>query len=131
MALKVTCHEGEGYLPVEIIGLWETFDAKHAIDEIRDEADRRGQTRLFIDVHHVVPPESELTRFLTGEHAARCWPHPFKTAVVMTRELFNGFAETVAVNRGADFRVFFEREAALEWLCPRSNQTDADDGPAG
>ena len=41
---------------------------------------------------------------------------PFRVAALGKPENVDHFAETVAVNRGAHFKVFTEEAAALEWL---------------
>ena len=56
MALDLKYHNEAGYLTVEISGQWELNDAKQAIEAIRDEANKREQTRLFLDLHNFTPP---------------------------------------------------------------------------
>ena len=116
MALDVRYHNETGYLAVEVSGLWEQNDAEQAIEAIRDEADKREQTRLFLDLRNFTPPKSRMTRFFTGEHIAKHWGRPFRVAGLWTPEFYDGFAETVAVNRSATIKVFIEKEKALEWL---------------
>jgi hypothetical protein len=124
MNIALFFREGPGCLGVEASGEWTTSDAIQAIETIRAEADRRGLTRLLVDMRKLSEPHSEMTRYFTGEHIAKAWPHPFRTAVVLKREIYNRFAENTAKNRGAQVSVFFEEEAALDWLLkedPRPN----------
>ena len=128
MTLQATYAEGPGYLMAEVGGRWEEQDAKQTIVAIHEEASKRGQTRIFLDLLGFMPPRSDLTRFFTGEHVAKHWGYPFRVAVLSSRELYTGFAETVALNRGASIRVFFGKEQALEWLLNESDKRDAGDG---
>jgi hypothetical protein len=130
MPLELEYRDGAGYLTVEVSGRWEEEEAKQAIGAIRDEANRRKQTRLFLDMRGLAPPTSDMTRYFTGEHIAKHWGHPFRTAALWRQESYSGLAETAALNRGASILVFFEKEAALEWLLKGANKMDAGDGSA-
>ena len=128
MKLQTTFDEGPGYLIVEVTGQWDDGGAKKSIDAIRDEAIRRNQTRILIDTRGLLLPRNDMTHFFTGEYVAKILSHPFKLAAIATRELYGGsFAETVALNRGANVLTFFEKEEALEWLL-KGSKTDAGDG---
>ena len=116
MAIDVRYYGETGYLGVEVFGQWEQGDAEQAIEAIRDEANKREEIRLFLDLRNLAPPRSGLTRFFTGEHVAKHWGHPLKIAALWKPEHYDGFAETVAKNRGVRIKVFFEKEVALEWL---------------
>jgi hypothetical protein len=117
MTLKTTFDEGPGYLIAEVRGQWDKEDAEKIIDAIRDEAIKRSQTRILIDTRGLMLPRSGMTYFFTGEYIAKVLGHPFKLASLATRELHgNGFAENVALNRGANVLTFFEKDEALEWL---------------
>jgi len=116
IGMELSYYEVSGCLGVEMSGAWREAAMKQAIEAIRDEAIKRISTRLLIDARKVSHPDNEMTRFFTGMYIAKTWGHPFKAAVVASPEVYNGFAEQVAVNRFATFEVFFEEEKALEWL---------------
>lgn len=129
MALKIKYHNKAKYLAVEVSGQWEQYDARKAIESIRDAANKRKQTRLFLDSRSLEPSKSEMTRFFVGEYIAKHWGHPFRAAVLrLPKSYFGGFVETVAVNRAASIKVFFEKEEALEWLLEKSNKKNTGDG---
>ena len=125
MSIELSYRQEPSYLFVELSGTWTTDDAKRAIEAIRSEADKRGLTRLLIDCRKFSKPDTEMTRFFTGEHIALIWGHPFKSVGVVRPEIYNGFAETVAINRGANVKAFFEEEEALEWLLEDSKKPGA------
>ena len=128
MMLPITYDEGPGYLLAEVRGQWDEKDAEQTIDAIRDEAIQRSQTRILLDVCGLVPPRSRMMLFFAGEYIAKVLGHPFKLAALATRELYeDGFAETVAVNRGASILTFFEKEEALEWLLKGSDTAHSAD----
>jgi len=47
---------------------------------------------------------------------SKYWGAKIQVASVVAESLINFAAETVAVNRGANFKVFSEMAPALEWL---------------
>ena len=128
MIQGIRFHTEMGYLTVEVDGQWDLRDAEHVIESIRDEARKRGQTRIFLDLHNFLPPESIMTRYFTGEYIAEHWGYPFRIAALWSREYYDGLAVSVAVNRGAIFQVFFVKEKALEWLLKESNKMDSGNG---
>ena len=129
MTLQTTFDEGPGYLIAEVKGPWDQEEAEKIIDAIRDEAIKRNQTRILIDTRGLTTPKSSMTEFFTGEYVAKVLGYPFKLASLATREIYgDGFAETVALNRGASVLTFFDKDEALEWLLKESNETDAGDG---
>jgi hypothetical protein len=128
MAMEISCRQGPGYLIVEVSGQWTVDDLDQQDDVIRDEAEKHGLTRLFINARNLSQPDTEMTRFSAGAYVAKFWPQPFRTAVLYKPELITRFGETVAVNRGAALTVFSDRKAALRWLLQGPIQPDADDG---
>ena len=110
MSMATVYSEGPGYLIAEVSGQWEEHDAERTIKTTRDEANKRNLTRLFIDLRNLKPPRDGTTRFFTGESIANHWGQPFRTAVIWIPGYFDGFAETVAVNRAATIKVFFEKD---------------------
>ncbi len=64
----------------------------------------------------------DIDRFFLGKEAALSFgPQSpldtlIKLAILASKEIYTGFAEMVAKNRGALITVFFEKSEALEWL---------------
>jgi hypothetical protein len=114
--MEVRYKECPGYLLVKVYGQWEELDAKEEIEALREEANKRGITRLLLDVRSMTAPESQAIRFATGEHIAKIWPPPFKVVALADPELKDGFTENVAVTRGAVFTVVTDEAAAIHWL---------------
>ena len=116
MKIKVSLEEGQGFLIIRAFGKWVLEDVKREMDNVRDEANRRGLTRLFLDMREMLPPDGEMTRYYTGIYIATVWCPPFKVVALAKPEMINKFGENVAVNRGANFAVFSDEKTALEWL---------------
>ena len=121
MTIVLRYEERAGHLIVAACGQWTEMAVKQAIEDLRDEANKRDFIRIFLDLRELLPPASEMTRFLAGEHAAKIWRPPFKVDAIARPERINKFTENVAVNRGATLAVFSEEAAALEWLLEGSN----------
>jgi hypothetical protein len=116
MSVQLSFRAEQDYLFVIGTGRWTTRDAQEAIDSIYVELERRKFTRLLVDVRELSKPDHEMTRFFTGDHWANVFGEPFKAAFIMLPDVYNGFGETVAVNRGAALKVFLNEVSAVEWL---------------
>jgi len=115
MSIKISFKDEDGYLNVHASGQWD-LKSKNKIDIIRDEADRRGFNKIFLDIRDISKPETEMIRFETGKEMAKVWKQRFRVAILGRHEMINRFAETVAKNRGALVTIFTEESEALEWL---------------
>jgi len=116
MSIEVSFQRETNYLFVKARGEWTEENMREAMEAIRNEATKEGLTHLLLDLREIPRPDNEMTRYFTGEHCARILCPPFKSAVLAMPEVYNKFAESVAVGRGAIVKVFFEKEGALEWL---------------
>jgi hypothetical protein len=123
--------ERSGYLLAEARCMWSKDNAKRLIDETKSEADKRGYKRILFDLRHWSHPNTEMTRFWSGEHLANVMRGSFKVAAFATPEAINYFGETVAVNRGAYFRIFPDEMAAVEWLMNQPNKVSEATSPKG
>jgi len=116
MALEVRYTERPGYLLVKACGKWEELDVIEEIEALREEAEKRGITRLFLDVRNMLPPESQMTRIATGGCIANIFTRPFRIVALAEPEMIDGITENSAVSQGAIFKVFADEKAATEWL---------------
>ncbi|MBN1997216.1 hypothetical protein JW935_06680 [candidate division KSB1 bacterium] len=116
MKLKSEYEERSGHLFIKVVGKWTTNSAKNLIDKVKAEADARGFSRVLLDITAITQPDSEMTRFYSGEYIAKIWRPPLRVAALAKPKMINKFAENVAVNRGAVFGVFSDAEEALGWL---------------
>jgi hypothetical protein len=106
----------KGYLLVKVLVSWTAANATRMIDEAHGEAVKRGHDRLLFDLRSWLVPDMELTRFFSGLHLAKTLPPPFKVAALGFAEAINKFGENAAVNRGAQFQIFSDEQAAIHWL---------------
>jgi hypothetical protein len=116
MSINLSYRQEPNHLFVEVSGNWTSESAIHVIENVRIEAIKRNITSILFDVRELSKPDNELTRFVTGEHFAKILCPPFVSAVLVRSEIYNKFAENVAVNRGAILTVLFDEESALEWI---------------
>jgi len=111
------------YLSVEISGLFDLVAAEACLRDILSAAANEGLQKILIDVRRLQGILSTADRFSIGQFVSR---ERLKHEV--TRDVRMAFvgkdpvvepgrlAETVAVNRGARFRVLTDLEEALDWL---------------
>ena len=92
------------------------FCVSGAKDDRTDAMLLEEYVRLHRDKLRALEPDTELTRFFSGVHWAELFDARFRAAFVVRPVLYNGFAEVVARNRGANVAVFFEEEPARKWL---------------
>lgn len=106
----------ETHIAAVVTGQWTTDRAKDGIEFIAEEARKHKVTRILIDLFKLTPPKGEMTRFYTGVHMAELWRYPLRVALIAPAEKYNRFAENVAVNRGANIKVFTDEQEAMNWL---------------
>src|ERR1017187_5055293 len=116
MSIELSYQQETNYLIVKASGQWTEENARQAMEAVRNEGAKRNLTHFLVDARELSKPDAELTRSFTGRHWARILGPPFKGAVLMRPEVYNKIGEAVAVGRGAMLRIFFDKEAALEWL---------------
>jgi hypothetical protein len=116
MAIQYAFEKYNDYLSVTLDGQWTTEAMISALDAMRSEADKLQINKLLIDTVKISGPSDEMVRFWTGEHIAKVLNAPFRLSVIATRQVYNGFGEAVAFNRGAHIKVFFEETPATAWL---------------
>jgi hypothetical protein len=121
MILEVRYAERPGYLLVRACGKWEELYVIEEIEALREEAEKRGITRLLLDVRNMLPPDSQMTRLATGEYIASVFTRPFRVVALAEPEMIDGITENSAVSKGALFKVFADEEAAIKWLMTDSN----------
>lgn len=81
--------------------------------------EEHGAPRLLLHASNLSTDFYRLSTRLAGDTLLKLSNYHIKAAVVLTPELVGDgkFSEFVLeTNRGRDFRVFYERQAALEWL---------------
>jgi len=59
---------------------------------------------------------SIIDRYHIGLEISKHWAKDIQAAAVVREEVFREITENVAVNRGANFRVFTKIESALAWV---------------
>ena len=116
MSISLVFTQGPNYLIAKITGEWKILDISKAIDDIKAEADKRHLDLILLDAMELSSPKDEMIRFATGEKIAATFTFPRKLAGFAPHEKINRFAETVAINRYANFRIFPSEADAREWL---------------
>ena len=119
MGIELDYRQEPGLLLVEMRGEWTGSAIHEAILAVRAEADTRKLECLLVDVTEVSHPHMELDRFFAGVRWADQFPSRFRAAFVVTDVLYNGFAELVARNRGANVSAHFDEASARSWLDER------------
>lgn len=104
------------FLLVQVLVPWTTKAAMQIIDETKVEAISHNRRRILCDLTLWDRPDNEMTRYWSGKYLALHLGFPYKVAAFTVPQVITKFAENVAVNRAANFRVFPEEEAALQWL---------------
>ncbi|HEX2697253.1 MAG TPA: hypothetical protein VHM28_06050 [Anaerolineales bacterium] len=104
------------YLFVEIAGLYSLKLILSTIQKISDNCQHDNLGKVLVDLRELEGDLSIIDRFEIGVEVARVIGPKIKVAAVARRSIINYMAETVAVNRGANLKVFSEMGKALNWL---------------
>jgi hypothetical protein len=124
MSLSVSFENHSDYFSVRLSGSIDPNEVTRVLDEVKNEADRNGQRRVFVDMRGVALPTGDMFRYIAGEHIAKVMSPPYKLVLLGDTRTINRFAENVAVNRGADLKVFDDDKAALQWLLPAADELE-------
>lgn len=116
LAIAVQFKLEEGYLYVKLAGPWTAEAALVSMRQIKVEADKHGIRTILLDFTDLMQPEDEMVRYHTGEYIADIFKTYYRLGGFAQAFKINRFAETVAVNRNANFRIFTNEKLALDWL---------------
>jgi hypothetical protein len=105
------------YILFEISGEYDFTYFKHLFFIIKTKCQKRQVFKAMCDTTRASGIfKTEMERFYIGKEIAKQTGHKIKLAVVGKKSNINYFGETVAVNRGAFFKVFSDYKLAEEWL---------------
>ena len=114
MDYVVTTAKDAGFLRTTVSGSFALQPSKDLLDRVAADARHHEADRVLLDFRGVVGRATTLERYELGVHAAA---HVnAKIAFVGLPEMIDHLPETVAVNRGANVRVFTDEADALRWL---------------
>ena len=106
----------ENYLYVKLAGPWTAESALESMKYIKIEADKHSKLNILLDFTGMMRPENEMVRYYTGEYIADVFKTSYRLSAYAQAFKINRFAETVAVNRNANFRIFTDEKLARDWL---------------
>lgn len=117
------------YLRVDVSGNWtkgkELEDALDVWLQVVAACRKTGLTRI-LSVWNVPGKLPTMAGYdLTNDPLSRGWDHQYRLAVVhLHEERFQDalFAETVAVNRGFQIKIFRDEQSAMGWLMESERQ---------
>ena len=121
----------EGYLHVEVFGVFDCTKAKEFVRQILNACHQHAVWKIFVDIRNIKGPIPTMSRFELAEFLASEQTVPVRMAVLESQVQVpnDRFFENVAVNRGAIVKVSTELGEAFEWLEIRSgNSSDAGGG---
>jgi len=88
------------------------------IDEVARRCVQENLKKVLVDITAMEGSPSIIDRYETGVKIAEVWGSKIRAAGVARKSMINFLVETVAVNRGADFKVFSDMDLAMQWLEP-------------
>ncbi len=105
------------YILFEVSGDYEFKYFQHLFSIIKTECHNRQIFKAICDTTRARDIfKTEMERFYIGKEIAKQTGYKIKLAVVGKKSNINYFGETVAVNRGAFFKIFSDYKLAEEWL---------------
>lgn len=117
MSFEYQSNDRNDYFQIDVQGPITLSELFGLFEVIRNESEDHKSRRIFLDLTKATGHTSTSERFRLGKEAARIWGNEIKVSILVDRSVkINQMFETVAVNRGANVRVFHEKVQALEWL---------------
>ena len=117
MKINILFENKEDYLYSEVSGDFDATEIMSYIQIVKNKCDEENARKVlisFMGLNGTI--DQEIDRYYLGEAIAQIIGYKIKIALVWYERNINKFAETVAVNRGADFRVFSDFGTAKKWL---------------
>jgi hypothetical protein len=114
----VEIHDHKDFLLVVYGGAFSLQAAKRAVDGMIQACAEYDRSLALFDCNRMTGKLSIWDRFQTMVYGQKIKGRVDKLALVGRPDMLlpDRFAETVAVNRGINLKVFTDREKAVEWL---------------
>jgi hypothetical protein len=112
----------EGYLYVKVTGEFSLPRARNLVSEWLQKSRKHSLHQTLCDVNLLTGIDNEtmsiLTRFTISDLVARVLPKDFRMAILVTPQQFadNLFSEDLMINKGANVKLTYDLERALQWL---------------
>ena len=84
--------------------------------EVASKCLAENQTKVLVNLSNMRGKLQPMDKFNLGVQGAMIFRKVAQVTVVYDKSQIDGFAETVAINRGMNTRIFSSLEAATEWL---------------
>lgn len=105
------------HLCMTVSGKYDFEDFKIYLKVIYAKCEEEGNFKMLLNILGVEGVDvPTLERYFLGVDAAEQLKYKVKLAVAWHKEYTTYLAETVAVNRGGNIKVFGSTEPAIEWL---------------
>lgn len=119
------------FLLVEFFGTFSIQAGKQCVDKMAEASLELGRPKVLLDCRRMLGDLSVIARFQVAEYGATKSHQLRQLALVGSKDavLPDRFAESVAVNRGMNMKVFTDFDEAVLWLTrPAANEAEARDG---
>jgi len=105
-----------GFIRIAVTGPYSRAKVDSLLHRVRAEASRQERARVLVVAGEIALDLTTSDRYALGVEFSRTLPRGVRLAIVVDPAAIDGFAETVARNRGADVGVFGTEAAARAWL---------------
>lgn len=117
MGVETEVTKKEDYIYFKIKGDYSWKNERPKFDEIVKASDNLNCETILLDCREINYDVSTFDRYEIGEYIAENYgERNLKIALLGNPKKLDRFTETVAQNRGANFRMFTEENEALKWL---------------
>ena len=117
--------EKRGYLHFKISGINNAENVMHYLAEVYMECKKRNCPTILVEENLMGPSVSMADVFKIVSESGNTWPYVRQIAYVdMNTEhssTLMKFAETAAINRGVNIRVFTSLQLAEKWILETSH----------
>jgi hypothetical protein len=126
MHLHCEIDQAQGYLVARVKGNWDLDAVRQLIDTLAQACKERNCHKVLADCFEVRIEGHllEFERFVVGNCIASRLRH-IKIAALFPDHQINKFAESIAVEAGAEFLVSGDRDEALHWLTEEGSANGA------
>ena len=117
MSVETSVSTDKRYLLFKISGNYNFNDTLDLIKNIRKSCESNKIFKVLIDMSDLKESDMpDIDRFYLGEAISKDWLLNMVGAVVYPPKSINGYVETVARNRFAQFKVLGDKQEAIDWI---------------
>lgn len=117
MDINTEITKKDSYIHFKLNGEFPGIEILTGFDKIIESSEKYNIKNILLDIRNFNYDLSNMDSFNIGQYIANTYSeYKLKIACLRKKDKKNDFTETVAINRGAFFKLFNNEKEAIDWL---------------